>query len=105
MYDLERLITIRGVLTGVKWSNPHVELQLEGVDESGESVTSVIEMMWPSALARMGLSQDSFATGELVEIQGNPSREPGRIVAWGRTFVREDGTRLELPPKPNWIEL
>jgi hypothetical protein len=105
MYDLESLITIRGILTGVSWSNPHVELQVEGENESGERVNFVIEISWPSSLVRNGLSRESFLTGELVEIEGHPSREAGRIAAWGRTVVREDGTVLRLPPKANFTSL
>ena len=103
MYDLESLISIRGILTGVKWSNPHVELQVEGTNESGERIDYVIEISWPSSLLRNGLSRDSFAIGEFVEIEGNPSKEPGRIAAWGRTVVKEDGTILRLPSKANFI--
>jgi hypothetical protein len=105
MYDLERLVTIRGVLTEVAWGNPHVELRVEGEDASGASVSYLIEITWPNSLVRNGMTQESFVTGELVEIEGHPSRATGRIFAWGRTFVRADGTVLSLPAKQNWIQL
>lgn len=105
MYDLETVVTIRGVLTEVNWSNPHVELTVEGENESGEHATYVIETAWPGALQRNGLTRESFVAGESVEIQGHPKKEADRISAWGRTLIRPDGTVLSLPAKPNFTSL
>jgi hypothetical protein len=64
MYDLERVITLRGVISDFAWSNPHVEMQLTGISEAGERVTWVIEMSPPGSLSRNGVSSDMFVIGE-----------------------------------------
>jgi len=103
MYDLERMITLEGVLTRVVWSNPHVLLEIEVTAEAGETVRRVIELSGPGALLRNGLSQDSFVLGEHVAIEGHPAVTDEGIHLWGRSLTRPDGTVLMLPAKANYV--
>jgi hypothetical protein len=102
MYDLDRLITIRGVLSSVSWANPHVELRVETESASGEHEIYLIEIAPPSVLIRNGLSQDLFVAGELVEFEAHPAKASGRLLAWGRSAIRPDGTLLRLPSKSDF---
>lgn len=105
MYDLERLITLRGVVSGITWSNPHVELELEGLDAAGQAVTWVVEIASPGSLVRNGVRSEMFVIGESVEVAGHPPKDAGRIAAWGRSVLREDGSTISLPPKSNFVRI
>ena len=96
MYDLERTITVRGHIAEVRWANPHVEILIQGEDETGAEVQWLFESLPPFQLEREGLSVTDFGLQREVEIEGYPAREPGRISAWARSIRIEDGPAQRL---------
>lgn len=96
-FDSDRTITVKGVVTAIKWSNPHVELELRGRDEAGTPVAWVIEASPPYQLSRLGLSASFVSIGDEVEVTGHPARASGRISAWANSVRHADGTLTRLP--------
>jgi hypothetical protein len=56
-FDLNKPLTITGVVTKVEWINPHSYLYLDVKDESGNVKHWAFEMAGPGALRRAGLSR------------------------------------------------
>jgi uncharacterized protein DUF6152 len=56
-FDLNKPITITGVVTKVEWINPHSYLYLDVKDASGNVKHWAFEMAGPGALRRAGLSR------------------------------------------------
>ena len=56
-FDLNKPITITGVVTKVEWINPHSYLYLDVKDDSGTVKHWAFEMAGPGALRRAGLSR------------------------------------------------
>jgi hypothetical protein len=56
-FDLNKPLTITGVVTKVEWINPHSYLYLDVKDESGNVKHWALEMAGPGALRRAGLSR------------------------------------------------
>ena len=56
-FDLNKPITITGVVTKVEWINPHSYLYLDVKDDSGNVKHWAFEMAGPGALRRAGLSR------------------------------------------------
>ena len=56
-FDLNKPLTITGVVTKVEWINPHSYLYLEVKDDSGNVKHWAFEMAGPGALRRAGLSR------------------------------------------------
>ena len=96
-FDADKAITMKGVVTAIKWSNPHVELELRGRDEVGTPVVWVIEASPPGQLSRLGVSAAFVSVGDEVVVTGHPARESGRISAWANSVLHADGTLTRLP--------
>ena len=53
-FDAKKPVTIRGFVTKVEWTNPHVWVYLDVKDEAGKVTTWAFESISPNALARQG---------------------------------------------------
>jgi len=95
-YDRETVIVVEGVVAGVEWVNPHIELTLEVAGEQGESVLQRVEGGSISTLSPLGLTRDSLAVGERVTVRAFPDRRgPGRPVL-GVDAAKGDGSVVPL---------
>ena len=56
-FDLNKPLTITGVVTKVEWINPHSYLYMDVKDDSGSVKHWAFEMAGPGALRRAGLSR------------------------------------------------
>jgi len=56
-FDLNKPLTMTGVVTKVEWINPHSYLYLDVKDDSGNTKHWAFEMAGPGALRRAGLSR------------------------------------------------
>src|SRR5438445_13146377 len=97
-FDLNKPITLTGVVTKVEWINPHSYLYLDVKDDSGNLKHWAFEMAGPGALRRAGLSRadrgglksgDTITVNAVLAEDGNAS---GLIKAVtltdGRKFTR-----------------
>jgi hypothetical protein len=67
-----------GTLTKMNLVNPHSYMELDVVDENGETLHMRCEMRAATLIRRSGWSTDMFKVGAHVEIEGNPHRDdPG----------------------------
>ena len=96
-FDADVTVTMKGVVTAIKWSNPHVEIELRGRDATGTPVAWVIEAAPPGQLSRLGVSAAFVSVGDEIEVTGHPARVSGRIAAWANAVRHADGTLTRLP--------
>jgi len=97
VYDLDADIRIDGVVTALRWSNPHVYLQVRELGDDEAAEVWSFEGQTPSAMSRAGWSRDSLAPGERVTVAANPSKQSGRRIGLGHTVLKSDGTVLQIP--------
>lgn len=81
IYDRGSTITIEGVVTEYRWSNPHVYLYVETQNEASETIVWPIEGQVTAILRRLGWDSDTFAPGDPVTVVAHPSRDPSRTMA------------------------
>jgi hypothetical protein len=81
IYDLNRNVTLDGVVTEFEWANPHVYLYVEAPNESGETVVWTIENGSTTAMGRRGWSPDTFAPGDRVVVEASPGKDASRNIA------------------------
>ena len=75
MYDPTRLVTLKGTIKSLLWSNPHVVIWLIREPVTGEATqTWTLELSSPGYLARYGWSRTSLKPGDPVEMQIFPLR-------------------------------
>ena len=90
IYDLERGISIEGVVTKFEWANPHVYLYVETRNGTGEPVVWEVEHGSTTAMGRRGWFRDTFVPGDRVVVQANPTKDSSRNMALVST-VQKDG--------------
>jgi hypothetical protein len=73
-YDNQVVAEIDGIITRVRWVNPHVRLTVESSNQNGESVTWEIESGAVNFLERDGVSRSDVVIGEQVRVVGYASR-------------------------------
>ena len=69
-YDVNRPLKLKGVVTKVEWTNPHVVLSVEVVDPSGVTTTWSFEMASPNVLQRNGWTRRTLSAGDRVALEG-----------------------------------
>lgn len=92
-FDVKRPVTIRGKVSKVQLINPHSWIHVDVVDETGNTVTWMIEGGSPNALIRRGITRDSVPLGAELVIRGYGARD-GTHKAVGRDITFADGREL-----------
>jgi hypothetical protein len=99
-YKIDERITVSGTVTEFRFANPHAILKFDVVAANGEKQLWTAETTSPSILRRRGWSQESFAPGDKVKLEGMPSQDGSYLMRITRAF-REDGTEIGIPAGTN----
>jgi len=91
-YDSNNLITIKGVISKVEWTNPHIYIYLDVTDESGKVTTWSMEGYPPNTLKRTGFTKSDLKIGETVTMTGYMAKDASNSAA-GREIIFADGTK------------
>jgi hypothetical protein len=103
-YDQRNPKTIKGTVTEFYWANPHCQIFLDVIDDSGKAVNWAIETLAPAVLKRAGWSSGTLHPGDQITVTVVPSKK-GTPVGMIRKVVLPDGTELtggtigEQPPQ------
>ncbi len=98
IYNMEEKITVHGIVTRIRWANPHVYIYLDQTAETGEIISWEVEAYGPGAMRKMGFSRDTVALGETLTIHGSAARNPQRNGIYPYAIVYA-GTTLFDPDK------
>jgi hypothetical protein len=74
-YDTSKPVTLRGKVTKVDWTNPHVFLFVDLADESGRITNWTVESAAPNYLLRLGWTKQSFKAGDTVTIRAFKAKD------------------------------
>lgn len=92
-FDQSKEITISGMLTEIKWVNPHSRFRVNVTGDDGKTVEWLVEMGAINTMKRAGFETERFNIGDMLTIIGWPGRGRDRTMLL-RTAVLKDGTRL-----------
>jgi len=86
-FDRDQPVELRGIVTKVEWTNPHVWVYMAVRDEeTGEMVNWGVELGPPHGLQRGGWRQNTLAIGTEVTVNGSRARN-GSTRANARTVT------------------
>src|SRR5499425_1741790 len=75
-YDVNKPITLTGVITKVEWSNPHSHFYLDVTDAKGNVVNWKFEGYNPAVLQRIGWKKDTtLKPGDKITVFGWQARD------------------------------
>ena len=98
MYDKEREVTLNGVVTEFQWTNPHVYIELDTV-ENGARAHYSIETGPIRTMMKLGWKVRSLKSGDRVKLVVHPMRNGtrgGLIVS----ATLPDGRFMPYDPAP-----
>jgi len=74
-FDANKPITLKGIVTKIEWTNPHVWFYVNVKDEkTGEMTNWGAEMGPPHGLQRRGWRRDTLKIGEEVTVVGSTAK-------------------------------
>lgn len=92
-YDGNKPVKFTGVVTEMKWSNPHGWIYVDVTDESGQVTNWALETSASNSLIRRGWRKDDLPAGTVLQIEGWQARN-GNPTANISSVTFPDGTRL-----------
>jgi len=92
-YDGNKLVTISGKVTALKWTNPHAWLYVDGTDADNRPVSWSFEMGSPNGLLHRGWTRKDLKKGDRITVDGYRAKN-GSNVANARTVTLPDGRKL-----------
>jgi len=96
-FDEAKSVSVSGSVTEFRFTNPHAIIEITRKTPQGQIETWRAETNAVTLLRRRGWTADSLKVGEMVTIDGWPSRDGSRYLRV-RRVVRSDGTVLGAPP-------
>ncbi|HVS25686.1 MAG TPA: DUF6152 family protein [Gammaproteobacteria bacterium] len=104
-YQMDKEITVEGVVTSYMLGNPHARIYMTVKGPNGEEQKWLAEGGSRTVLLRNGWTGDEVKPGDRVKIIGNPSRDGSFVVHWQK-LVLADGKELwgEDVPTPDELE-
>ena len=82
---------VKGTLTKVLWSNPHVYFYMEAPDASGKQVEYRFQSGTPLNFHRSGVKKDDFQIGDTVTVTYSPSKDGTMTYGWMKMIKYSDG--------------
>jgi hypothetical protein len=96
-YEVQKVITITGVVKEFVWSNPHTWLHVIVDDGQGGKVEWACEGRAPGILLRAGWTRNSLKPGETVTVDMSPAKNGSKTSIIARV-TKADGTILSNRP-------
>lgn len=94
IFNTEAVVAFEGTVTRFSWTNPHVYIHVETVDDAGAAVEWEIETDATPILTRSGWTSSTFAPGDRVTVRANPDRNTQRAHALLVSIAKDDGAVL-----------
>jgi uncharacterized protein DUF6152 len=69
-YDAKKKVSLKGVVTKVEWTNPHMRVYIDVKDASGKVTNWNLEMTGPNHVRRQGWRPKDLLPGTEVNFEG-----------------------------------
>jgi hypothetical protein len=97
-YDSKDLMTLKGVITKVEWTNPHIYFYIDVKDESGKVTNWGLEGYPPNTLKRTGFPREILKLGETITVTAYRAKD-GSSTGAGREVTFSDGSKKFAGPE------
>ena len=91
-YDAQKQVTLKGVVTKVEWTNPHIYVHIV-VTTEGKTVNWALEGFPPNSLTRIGWTRNLVKEGDTISVLGALAKD-GTNLANMREVTLSDGRKL-----------
>ena len=93
-FDANKPVELKGIVTKIEWTNPHVWFYINVKDEKTGQVTNWgAEMGPPHGLQRRGWRRDTLKIGEQVEVKGSLAKNGSKRMNARTVVLTKTGGR------------
>jgi hypothetical protein len=95
-FDDSKTVSVTGTVVEFRFLNPHGVIRLDVVDTAGNKQVWKAETNSPSILERRGWTRDSIKAGEVLTVEGWPSRDGANYLRM-RSAKHANGKAVGVP--------
>lgn len=92
-YDSSKPVKVKGVVSKLEWTNPHIWFYVDVTDESGKVTTWGFSGGPPGMLMRRGITKDVLKPGDVIVVEGFRAKD-GSNNASGGNVTFSDGRKV-----------
>ena len=78
--DTTRSITVKGTVTGVDWSNPHIQIFIDTKDSNGNVEKWTVGGPSPSRMAGNGWDKNTLKAGDVITAVGQRATDSPNLL-------------------------
>src|SRR5206468_10329386 len=93
-FDANKAVTMKGFVTKVEWTNPHVWFYINVKDEQGKITNWGAEMGPPHGLQRRGWARDTMKIGDEVIVNATLAKNGSKRVNTRDVTMAATGKKL-----------
>jgi len=94
-YNLDKTVTVKGVISEIRWVNPHTWIHIDVAGPDGKVERWTVEGGAPNALIRRGWTKNSLPYGIEIIVEGFQAKD-GANRANGLDITFPDGRKLSV---------
>jgi hypothetical protein len=79
-YEMEHPVNMKGVVTNMEWTNPHVFIFLDVKDDNGSVEEWRVEGNSPNMLVRTGWKREMIKAGDPILVNGAPAKNGSKVM-------------------------
>jgi hypothetical protein len=79
-YDMDHPLTMKGAVTSMEWTNPHVFIFLNVKDDKGSVTEWRVEGNSPNMLVRTGWKREMINAGDQILVNGAPAKDGSKVM-------------------------
>jgi hypothetical protein len=79
-YDMEHPVNMKGVVSNMEWTNPHVFIYLDVKDDSGSVEQWRVEGNSPNMLVRAGWKKEMIKAGDQIVVNGALAKSGSKVM-------------------------
>jgi len=79
-YDMDHPVNMKGVVSNMEWTNPHVFIYLSVKGDNGGVEHWRVEGNSPNMLVRAGWKKEMINTGDQLVVNGAPAKSGAKIM-------------------------
>ena len=93
-FDANKPVTMKGFVTKVEWTNPHVWFYINVKTENGTIENWGFEMGGPNSLRNSGWTKETMKIGDEVIVEGSLAKNGSRNVNAKSVMMASTGKKL-----------
>jgi len=93
-FDGSKPVSIKGIVTKIEWTNPHVWFYLNVKNETGTTENWGFEMGGPNALRNSGWTRETMKIGDEIIVEGSLAKNGSKNVNAKSVTMASTGKKL-----------